>query len=66
MCGLRVCCVCEPGGNQRELARQKNAKKQAVKSKGASGQDGQDGSKGASLEQRKHRSTQQSLLSVCV
>ncbi|CAI8030537.1 Putative SERF-like protein [Geodia barretti] len=40
-------------GNQRELAREKNAKKQAaVKAKGAGDQSG---SKGASLEQRKHR-----------
>ena len=43
----------QPGGNQRELAREKNAKKQAaVKAKGAGDQSG---SKGASLEQRKHR-----------
>ena len=40
------------GGNQRELARQKNAKKQAGKGKGAAEQGA---NKGASLEQRKHR-----------
>ncbi len=46
-------CISYAGGNQRELARQKNAKKQAAvaKSKGAA----VPGSKGASLEQRKHR-----------
>ena len=54
---MYVCvCVCcarvGSGGNQRELARQKNAKKQAGKVKGASSQEG---NKGASLEQRKHR-----------
>lgn len=41
-------------GNQRELARQKNAKKQASQAK-AKGVGDQGGSKGASLEQRKHR-----------
>ena len=40
------------GGNQRELARQKNAKKQQQKSKGASDKAG---NKGTGLEQRKHR-----------
>jgi hypothetical protein len=39
-------------GNQRELARQKNAKKQVGKGKGAAEQGA---NKGASLEQRKHR-----------
>jgi len=42
------------GGNQRELARAKNAKKQASQSKGkTSGEKG--GSKGAGLEKRKER-----------
>lgn len=40
------------GGNQRELARQKNAKKQQQKSKSA---NDKAGNKGAGLEQRKHR-----------
>ena len=40
------------GGNQRELARQKNAKKQSGKSKGV-GQS--EGNKGQSLEARKLR-----------
>ena len=42
------------GGNQRELARQKNAKKAVAqgKNKGAAEKGA---SKGASLEQRKHR-----------
>lgn len=40
------------GGNQRELARAKNAKKQAGKAKGASDQAG---NKGAGLEKRKER-----------
>ena len=40
------------GGNQRELARAKNAKKQAAHAKGKSDKDG---SKGQGLEQRKQR-----------
>ena len=55
MCSTRVLCitVCA-GGNQRELARQKNAKKQqsVAKSKGSGSQGG---NKGTSLEQRRHR-----------
>ena len=44
----------ELGGNQRELARQKNAKKQQDLAKGkGSGEKG--GNKGLSLEARKHR-----------
>jgi hypothetical protein len=39
-------------GNQRELARQKNAKKQQGQKKDASSKDG---NKGTSLEARKHR-----------
>lgn len=42
------------GGNQRELARQKNAKKQASQGK-AKGAAEKGSNKGASLEQRKHR-----------
>lgn len=42
------------GGNQRELARQKNAKKQAEQSKKKAGAD-KGGNKGMSLEERKHR-----------
>lgn len=42
------------GGNQRELARQKNQKKQqdVTKKKGA---NDKDGNKGLTLEERKHR-----------
>jgi len=39
-------------GNQRELARQRNAKKQQQKGKSM---DEKPGNKGAGLEQRKHR-----------
>ena len=42
------------GGNQRELARQKNAKKQAEQSKKKAAAD-KGGNKGMSLEERKHR-----------
>ncbi|XP_076056998.1 modifier of protein aggregation 4 isoform X2 [Oratosquilla oratoria] len=41
-------------GNQRELARQKNAKKQAETNK-KKGADNKDGNKGMNLEQRKQR-----------
>jgi len=44
------------GGNQRELARQKNAKKAAAMGKSKAAAD-KGGNKGASLEQRKHRYT---------
>ena len=42
------------GGNQRELARAKNAKKQAAMSKSKNASD-KSGSKGAGLEKRKER-----------
>ena len=42
------------GGNQRELARQKNAKKQAAVAKSKAAAD-KAGNKGAGLEQRKQR-----------
>ncbi len=42
------------GGNQRELARAKNAKKQASQGKSKSAAD-KGGSKGAGLEKRKER-----------
>lgn len=42
------------GGNQRELARAKNAKKQAAMSKSKAASD-KSGNKGAGLEQRKQR-----------
>jgi len=42
------------GGNQRELARQKNLKKQQEGQKGKGATD-KDGNKGVSLESRKHR-----------
>lgn len=42
------------GGNQRELARQKNAKKQAAQAKSKAAGD-KTGNKGAGLEQRKQR-----------
>ena len=42
------------GGNQRELARQKNAKKQASLAKNKAAAD-KSGNKGAGLEQRKQR-----------
>jgi hypothetical protein len=41
-------------GNQRELARQKNLKKQQEGGKGKSANE-KDGNKGVSLESRKHR-----------
>ena len=41
-------------GNQRELARQKNLKKQAELKK-SSGANAKDGNKGLSLEERKFR-----------
>lgn len=41
-------------GNQRELARQKNAKKNKEVNKNSSS-DQKDGNKGLSLESRKHR-----------
>lgn len=41
-------------GNQRELARQKNAKKNQETSKKKAA-DQKDGNKGLSLENRKHR-----------
>ena len=42
------------GGNQRELARQKNMKKQQEIAK-KKGSGDKSGNKGASLEARKHR-----------
>lgn len=42
------------GGNQRELARAKNAKKQASLSKGKGASD-KGGNKGTGLEKRKER-----------
>ncbi len=62
---ILCCCFTVPhaGGNQRELARQKNAKKQAAAAK-AKGSDVQGGAKGLSLEQRKHRCATW-LLVVC-
>ena len=42
------------GGNQRELSRVKNAKKQQEQSK-AKGASDKDGNKGLSLEARKQR-----------
>ena len=42
------------GGNQRELARAKNAKKHASMSK-SKGSDEKSGNKGAGLEKRKER-----------
>lgn len=42
------------GGNQRELARARNAKKQAAQGKGKASSD-KGGSKGQGLEQRKQR-----------
>lgn len=42
------------GGNQRELARAKNAKKQASVSKGKGGAE-KGGNKGTGLEKRKER-----------
>lgn len=50
-CVLLIYCS---GGNQRELARQKNAKKQAAASK-AKGSNEKAGNKGAGLEQRRQR-----------
>lgn len=44
----------ELGGNQRELARQKNAKKQQELAKGKGAAE-KGGNKGLSLEARKHR-----------
>lgn len=46
--------ICYLGGNQRELARQKNAKKQASLAKSKAASD-KSGNKGAGLEQRKQR-----------
>ena len=42
------------GGNQRELARQKNQKKQMEQQK-KKGADNKDGNKGMSLEERRQR-----------
>jgi 4F5 protein related disordered region len=52
MCTLsNSCCI---GGNQRDLAREKNMKKQAEHSK-AKKADDKDGNKGMSLQDRKQR-----------
>lgn len=52
---LRETCL-SIGGNQRELARQKNAKKQSEISK-KKGSSEKGGNKGMSLEERRHRLT---------
>jgi len=49
------------GGNQRDLAREKNLKKQQENSKKKSAND-KDGNKGLSLEERKHRDAEQMRL----
>lgn len=48
------CDACTKGGNQRELARAKNAKKQASLAKSKAVAD-KDGSRGAGLERKKER-----------
>jgi len=50
-----LCCALKcPGGNQRELARQKNMKKQDQHTKTKKADD-KDGNKGVHLEERRQR-----------
>jgi len=49
-----VCQKISPGGNQRDLARQKNLKKQQDHTKGKKADD-KDGNKGMTLQERRQR-----------
>ena len=54
-----------PGGNQRELARQKNLKKQQDHTKGKKADD-KDGNKGTNLQERRQRYVaKEKLLHFC-